>query len=127
MYVFVPFISDLSHFSLMMSGNKNFPFSRASTLFHGFHKTGLSFVNIILCFTLYTSLENVVSSNIKNNCHFLEPDVFICKLCACVLEAFFKILVNFLQTYGNLATMYICFKCNQYSLSKNFFLSRFTI
>lgn len=128
MYIFVPSISDPSHFSLMMSGNKNFP--RANIHFCGFHQIKLSFANTVLCFLLCTHLwKTSLVQTIKIRCHFSELNIFISKCVRVCFGSIFKSLSNSLQTYGNLKTssnVYICFKYNKYSPSKNF-LSRFTI
>lgn len=55
LYIFVPFISDLSRFSLMMSRNKSFPFSRVNTHFCGFCKIKLFFANSTMFHSLHVS------------------------------------------------------------------------
>lgn len=103
MYIFVPSISDPSHFSLMMSGNKNFP--RANIHFCGFHQIKLSFANTVLCFLLCTHLwKTSLVQTIKIRCHFSELNIFISKCVRVCFGSIFKSLSNSLQTYGNLKT-----------------------
>ena len=89
MYIFVHFISNPSHFSLMMSRYKSFPFSRADTHFCGFHKIDFRKQCYV---SLYAALWKTLVQTLKIGCYFSEPNLFISKVYVCkhTLEAFLK-------------------------------------